>query len=117
MSIVKHTPGPWVFAWYAKGYEPPIDWQYEPTQVIFGNKIHSSGGRRGDIAVMCNDIGRTNVQRIADARLIVSAPELLNALKMCLDALGCKHPSQDEYWNAWRAADAAIKKAEGETIT
>jgi hypothetical protein len=117
MTLVKHTPGPWVFGWYAKGAEPPLDWRYEATQVIFGNKKHLSNGRQGDIAYMCNDLGQKNVQRIADARLIVSAPELLNALKMCIDALGCKHPSQDEYWDAWRAGDAAIKKAEGETIS
>lgn len=49
----------------------------------------------------------------ANARLIAAAPEMLEALKIALDALGCDRLRQDRLV-AQKIINTAIKKAKGE---
>jgi hypothetical protein len=49
----------------------------------------------------------------ANARLIAAAPDLLAALKSCVESLSVNHPGDNEYWAALELAEAAITKAEG----
>lgn len=62
--MTKHTPGPWVL---------------QPHETDFRREI-TAEGRRVALATKRDE-------RDANARLIVAAPELLEALKACLDAL------------------------------
>jgi len=49
----------------------------------------------------------------ANGCLIAAAPDLLDAIKVLIVAAKDGHPGQDSYWAAVRAAESAIKKAEG----
>lgn len=87
-----HTPGPWMVL-------PSV----ENGQFC----ILTEHGNRVDIAVT---YGFERQPREANARLISSAPELLEALKACLDKGSRWHPCDPVVI----AARAAIAKAEGQ---
>ncbi|MEY4720032.1 MAG: hypothetical protein RL563_2650 [Pseudomonadota bacterium] len=100
----KHTPGPWLV------------WNYDndPRHVYVGPQ---AGGLCVAGVVACNPHGiytaETEVQGMANARLIAAAPELLNALREMEEFFrGEEHldPATEEMFSRARAA---IVKATG----
>jgi hypothetical protein len=86
---MKHTPGPWDF--YAE----------------FGEGAFICMETGENIAELdCNK--KETKEVIANGNLISAAPELLEALKYCVDLLEEGHCQETK-----RLAQAAIKKAEG----
>jgi hypothetical protein len=95
--MTQHTPGPWAFAKYSKKR--------------FGLGVRGHGAF---FFLQCVDDDADNPQSRADARLIASAPELLEALKK----FALKHRHTYGLDGAWdeeiTMAEAAIAKATGE---
>jgi hypothetical protein len=99
----KHTPGPWVvrddghdYLWPLIDAENVGAGHYASIAIAIQRDPHPQ--HRGGIDA---------ATAAANARLIAAAPELLNALKQLVDT-----PVSD---SAYRAARAAIARAEGET--
>lgn len=88
-----HTPGPWHYGETDNGF---AICQHTPKADFYFAEI----------------IGLDD-QSKSDARLIAAAPDLLEALKALIFAAGNLHPSDDSFWVAIKAADAAVAKAEG----
>ena len=108
MSEAKHTPGPWEVVVPADGLWPP--------RVFSGSKFIG----------MVNNSDDTQEQRVADARLIAAAPDLLEALEPFDDAARDRAADASEWKDGdtvavWvtigdlRKARAAIARAKGET--
>lgn len=101
----KHTPGPW----------------HIPSHLSGADGIGPKDGYEIITCCCCGSIGGdSKEQEIANARLIVAAPELLEALENLVLQIqdhnyGIKSPAQYET-NAFVAARAAIAKAKGETL-
>jgi hypothetical protein len=101
MSDTKHTPGPWHWETelWRQFAEDPVEYMQlvSAETVVLSDPFYSSRH-----AISCKE---------ADARLIAAAPELLEALKSCVEGLGC----QPGYVNtlALSRAQAAIDRAEG----
>lgn len=96
MSNAKHTPGKWVAA-------------PDPAGIVDDWMVGVEGGMPDQVAVCCE----------CDARLIASAPELLEALQGMVKQFGYDvvHPNglvHDEH-EAIRSAMSAIAKATGGT--
>lgn len=99
----KHTPGPWTIEEYGDGDLPALAIHKDSeTRVCF----MATPGSHGDPATIA-----------ADARLIAAAPDLLAALRACVNNLA---PYGDEdaiesgsIGNCLRRARAAIAKARG----
>lgn len=100
------TPGPWK---HRKGFDgnieifnqdPKIQKPFEPVEIAVVNASH---GKR---------------QALANARLMVAAPHLLYALQEFVRTMESL-PESDEtnlrVWDMYRMAQAAIKKAGGES--
>lgn len=104
-KTVRHTAGPWMVY-----REAAID--YRPCQ-IFSQKYESQ------IALLCGggpDKAICGPEERANARLIASAPELLEALKAVCKIEGRNPiPTNDEI-EAFKQARSAIARATGETI-
>ena len=83
----KHTPGPWVFV-------------STPNDDDFSHEIMD----------VCALYRNGNPQRVADARLIAAAPDLLEALEYTLKCLMQTDVGEAHY----QPAIAAIAKARGE---
>lgn len=96
----KHTPGPWK-------YDPIYDDGSMLKQRLLPARIISCHGDRHDVA----EFTFCGVPSYADACLIATAPELLEALKRCLEIMenGGRWTLEDQ-----NAARAAIAKAKGE---
>lgn len=96
MSETKHTPGPW--EWKDGEYDDDLMFLASASGTIctFGNC---------DYYERCGELPNE-----ADCRLIAAAPELLEALKRCLEIMsnGGTWTLEDQ-----NAAHAAIAKAEG----
>ena len=103
-----HTPGPWGLAQYAKGAALPIPFIEHKTIAVF-----SDGARQGDVAYMQHGLWGDH-QALANARLIASAPDLLEALREMLAVYGNDGHFHAPALRATRAARAAIAKATGE---
>lgn len=104
----EHAPGPWTV---------------DKAQVLLGtqdgDEVSDSMGNR-----VC-EVSHLST-KLANARLIAAAPELLEALKGILDSyeayLALNESKPEDQWDEydcaflpkWRAAQAAIKKATGE---
>ena len=93
----KHTPGPWKCGQYL-GHSFWV--------------VHTDVGDRGrGMDIVEGVAGLTPEQRLANARLIAAAPELLDALKEIVDA------ADGDGWNqldaSFKKARAAILKAKG----
>lgn len=107
-----YTKGPWVDG-YGDGITGDrasmtvwIDNDRAKYAVVSGPLIDGPRNGRKLIAIIPEGDGHE-----ADARLIAAAPELLEALKDCLNADAIGYP---ELWReAGRQARAAIAKAEG----
>jgi len=103
----KHTPGPWMTDGSFHGYP----WTVHKTQ-----QFDDLGPSKGMIASI-QDFDGNYQTRIANARLIAAAPDLLAACRMVvmLRQLGGMLPgSRDVVQAIVEAAQAAIVKAEGE---
>jgi hypothetical protein len=107
----KHTPGPWMFG--IRGdknpIEKPFDYYgpgYYDNPVIFGSDGSEVAG--------CDEYMIFNTE--ADVRLIVAAPDLLEALQLCegniSSLLASAHPKVYGEW--LRVVSEAIAKATGE---
>ena len=96
MSKTVHTPGPWVVSDQGVGFEVDSNdgWQVAQAQQ------RPEDGR-----------GKPSSVRLANARLIAAAPDLLEALKKMLDVW--EHGGIATY--PIGEARAAIKKAEGQS--
>ena len=93
----KYTPGPWKCGQYL-GHSFWV--------------VHTDVGDRGrGMDIVEGVAGLTPEQRLANARLIAAAPELLDALKEIVDA------ADGDGWNqldaSFKKARAAILKAKG----
>jgi len=97
MSDAKHTPGPWAVSTQGVGFE--VD-SADGWQVAQAQQRHEDG--RGKEATM----------RLANARLIAAAPELLEALTDVSNQ--ARHSDYDWPVELSRAVSAAIAKATGE---
>lgn len=98
MADLKHTPGPWDWDLYARGY------------VLVGAAPAHSSVRQPVVISHAS----------ADGRLITAAPELLQALRLHVEFeaipqdRGGKNGPKGRAWTAFIAArDTAIAKAEG----
>ena len=89
----KHMPGPWKMHKTAKGC------------AIFLNKLGYV--RLAELVWFGDEVTEAN------GHLIAAAPDLLDAIKVLIVAAQDGHPGQDSYWAAVRAAESALKKAEG----
>lgn len=101
MPETKHTPGPWKIYDAACGldYYPGIEVSNSSKSIIvFGTDIDDQSGVRGD----------SRTERIANAKLIAAAPELLEALMMLLET---NEALPNLKFSAEVKAYAAIKKA------
>lgn len=99
MNMEKHTPGPWVFG------------EFRGDMV----EIEPTNGGLPVARVYCKDSGERRAN--ANARLITSAPELVDALQRAIawaESLGMRdgNPFCPEV-DAMRAAIAKIAKVEG----
>jgi hypothetical protein len=95
----KHTPAPWTY----------VDGFLEQDKIVYDFWV-----RGADKDGIC-EIGRKhNHEAEANARLIASAPELLEALRTLVDRT---NPNQQPIYNFmrkdWEKAVVAIAKAEG----
>lgn len=93
-----HTPGPWVVE------DLPAD-----PYIVYAGGIHGNGERR-QVCVTANGFFGCD-ESIANARLISAAPELLEALRLCLHAV-CLAGWEGDL--SAEKARAAIAKATGE---
>lgn len=102
MNIPKHTPGPWKIAGES-------------------NTVHEAFIIESESRTICwtadslgeDDDEFTSDEDLANARLIASAPELLDSLKDLENILSCKPYDRDEQ-KLLVIARAAIAKAKGE---
>jgi hypothetical protein len=109
----KHTPGPWVLEKAVGTDDMDCGWSVLPVMVDYkyrGELCHLSDAEHIE--------GITKDERDANARLIASAPDLLEALQEMVREFGYDvvHPNglvHDEH-EAIRSAMAAIAKATGE---
>lgn len=96
---MKHTPGPWRTADSEAGMPA----------------IRSCEGAPRTIALI--DVRFPHLvspeERLANARLIAAAPELLEALQACLVVLRADSDSEEDNATEIKQAQSAIKKAEG----
>ena len=98
---MNHTPGPW--------YIP--DWSHSQTSVCSGND--------GQLILPDSYQVRSREEQIANARLMVAAPELLEVLEEMLNEWGCMDECNNWGQPSWahlpRCAKvkAAIAKARG----
>lgn len=98
MSTVKHAPGPW-----AAGTE-------DGDPIMSGCVFEMTGGR-----MVCSMTGYFPwQQRLANARLIAAAPDLLDALAGLMEACGALRGTPAADTTAEAKARAAISKATGE---
>lgn len=100
----KHTPGPWTV------------WQAKPEHSdTIGILAHPNGGLSSPLIAIINQTERKDFTRplnpLADAQLIAAAPELLEALKRCVEYLGHNDCGQDGVI-ALEHGRAAIAKAQ-----
>lgn len=93
--MTEHTHGPWIV-------------------------FHADADGANDVlpAMRAGHIAR-DIEKVADARLIASAPDMLHALKLVqIYAKGNQHPEDEDSW-AWFChglmdkVNAAVAKAEG----
>lgn len=91
----EHTPGPWKYEWGVKvgGFTQSFDIYTEDEKELIGYVEHSD-----------------NIE--ANARLVATAPELLEALQEL--TTGHKKEGSTEWANAYTKAARAIAKATGE---
>lgn len=116
---MKHTPGPWT----------ADNWVYKDPQTnITENIVPVVLGKEFRIAAIDSDNGKDNPYTIplseakANARLIASAPDLLDACKFALSVIktarqyypkSVKHPDKFTLENTCATIGKAIAKAEG----
>lgn len=100
----KHTPGPWHIPSYLCGDDGTVADGIGPKDGYEIITCCCCGGVRGD----------SKEQEIANSRLIVSAPELLEALEKALNESACDGDQCGTEWH--ELARAAIAKAKGEVM-
>ncbi len=117
----KHTPGPWD-AWIRKskfGITGPAAADCMNAIIAFKDDPYCVGGSAIQIASESREapaiaFGDNKETAEANARLIAAAPDMLEALKQCKQALDALHqPGDSIYTRAADAADRAIDKAIG----
>lgn len=109
MSASKHTPGPWVFNWNDRtDQEGDVYWIRPVSEMLQSLAVVRAGSEDNDLPA----------QTEANACLIASAPDLLEALKSVTtwwdkEARGDDQVEDEEVLLAASKARAAIAKAEG----
>ena len=97
--MTKHTPGPWKCSQHL-GH--------------FSWSVHMDAGDRGRGSTIVDGVGGIDrEQRLANARLIAAAPDLLEALEAALRKIEWILPVE---WDVMRQINAAIAKAKGEQL-
>jgi hypothetical protein len=99
---MKHTPAPWNIFDSRNAYYPGIEGADGKSVIVFGTKDEWHGVR-----------GDNKEQAEANARLIASAPELLEALKALIKDRDDGYPVGADAGEMWNNARQAIAKAEG----
>ena len=98
MDNATHTPGPWEISKYASSYDDIGD--------NYSVGYNDTDGDYWDIA----KLEPLRANRLADARLIAAAPDMLAALEWAVETADTEQYEADWY----AAARAAIAKAKGE---
>ncbi len=95
---IKHTPAPWQ--------------HYLPNELC---KTHTIRANDGQTTIVKLNSKNGYDEIIANAQLIAAAPELLEALKLCVTQLADAElfPEREDELIALKIAQAAIVKAEG----
>ena len=94
----KHTPGPWILG----------DENNQHAEILIGDLVANIDRQdRYGLHMACS-----REEMLANARLIISAPDLLEALESCLDVF--INQGWDDDLIAAKKARAAIAKAKGE---
>lgn len=104
----KHTPGPWAVFCDEDGpigERPGIDSCTEPRRTII---VYSDTNHFADSGIC----GETYEERIANARLIAAAPDLLDALIKLEEETWAPIPDEERFLRMRNIARAAIAKAE-----
>lgn len=112
----KHTPGPWAL--------PPLPNEGTPDITVLAHVQtkgpHSKPGLTIPMYIARvygtgEHLGPVNQERLANARLIASAPELLDVLKRLLSFNPSPHDdmNHNDFVEAVIAGERAIAKAEG----
>jgi hypothetical protein len=94
--MIGHTPGPWVV-------EGDVASLPDDIGVSIVNREHD--GNDWDVALVHSSE--------ANANLIAAAPDMLQALRMLLQAYGPSSGWSQGARDAWEAAEAAVARAEG----
>lgn len=103
MSTNKHTPGPW-------------DWDEDPAKDFLEHDWKESAPWLVDVCGKGVITGQVVCENHSDARLIAAAPELLEALEMCVKSMKSCLPDFNPFDQAaYDKARAAIAKARGES--
>lgn len=116
MKNQKHTPGPWKM--YSSGYVRPKHEEFAKNFWVGFGETDSKGP-----GIVCNDIkpcysGTSEgldsrlIEQEANARLIASAPELIEALELVVNEL--RYVPGFSYVETIKIADSIIRKAKGE---
>ena len=99
----KHTPGPW-------SLEPVKDRSIEHLVPVDGNQMSIL------TVVEVDGVKFAAVYLDEDARLIVAAPDLLDALRICEGNITSLADSHPRVWAGWLSVvQSAIAKATGES--
>lgn len=95
----KHTPGPW-------RVDAALDEDGNPlfVQVLTAQNYEVANTANGNFG---------DATELANARLIAAAPEILEALRLCIAQLKADEPDFGLEGDAIYAAEMAIKKVEG----
>lgn len=105
MSEIKHTPGPWIVVESAKGPKNAAAW------------VCTIGNNHNDPAVFSTVLDGDKFvfgDKLADARLIAAAPDLLEALKSLSASIFVPNDERSpELTTALEMTISAIAKAEG----
>ncbi len=102
-SAASHTPGPWAYC----GHPQPCECGY-----IFGDGGEVYIAKTLTLADEIDPVA-SKPQRVANARLIAAAPELLEALKAVVDSAVPNPRDHPTMFPAWDLAKRAIAKVEG----
>lgn len=99
---MKHTPGPWIVD----------DWQYQQAGREHVPTIRTNTDAVAEALSLWSELADRELERLANARLIAAAPDLLVACNL-VASLPLENFEQCAIGDAIRSAKSAIAKSEG----